>query len=170
MCQQGPVPHLQGVCGRLPSRNGRLGSQASGASVEPSLWTPLMRLNHVTLIVSSFETSKAFYKALGLIQIVDAPPRYARFQLPAGESTLSIEVMDRPPAFPSAQLFLELPSASALDMEVARLKAEGLVFSLEPTDMDYLWREARLVDPDGHDIRLYHAGENRLNPPWKVRP
>jgi len=129
-----------------------------------------MRLNHVTLIVSSFETSRAFYTALGLLQLVDAPPRYARFQLPEGESTLSIEVIDRPPSFPSAQLFFEFPSASALDAAVARLKGKGVVFSQEPTDMDYLWREARLADPDGHDLRLYHAGENRLNPPWKLRP
>jgi len=34
--------------------------------------------------------------------------------------------------------------------------------------MFYLWREARLRDPDGHDVRLYFAGENRLDPPWKV--
>jgi hypothetical protein len=36
--------------------------------------------------------------------------------------------------------------------------------------MDYLWREARLADPDGHELRLYRAGPNRLNPPWKLRP
>jgi catechol 2,3-dioxygenase-like lactoylglutathione lyase family enzyme len=127
-----------------------------------------MRLNHVTLIVRSFEPSKAFYKALGLTQIVDAPPRYARFQCPDGDATLSIEVTDMAPAFPSAQLFLECASAGALDAKVAELKERGLVFQQDPTDMDYLWREARLSDPDGHDIRLYHAGKNRLNPPWKI--
>jgi hypothetical protein len=36
--------------------------------------------------------------------------------------------------------------------------------------MDYLWREARLSDPDGHELRLYRAGRNRLDPPWKVAP
>ena len=35
--------------------------------------------------------------------------------------------------------------------------------------MPYLWREARLRDPDGHDVRLYFAGENRLNPPWRMK-
>ena len=34
--------------------------------------------------------------------------------------------------------------------------------------MSYLWREARLRDPDGHQIRLYDAGVNRLNPPWRI--
>jgi catechol 2,3-dioxygenase-like lactoylglutathione lyase family enzyme len=131
--------------------------------------TSVMRLNHVTLIVRSFESCKAFYKALGLIQIVDASPRYARFQCPDGEATLSIEVIDRAPAFPSAQLYFEYPSAAALDVRVAELQKQGLVFEQVPTDMDYLWREARLSDPDGHCIRLYHAGKNRLDPPWRIR-
>jgi len=34
-----------------------------------------MRLNHVTIVVAELERSKAFYGALGLIQIVDTPPR-----------------------------------------------------------------------------------------------
>jgi catechol 2,3-dioxygenase-like lactoylglutathione lyase family enzyme len=41
-----------------------------------------MRFNHVTLIVSDFERSKAFYATLGLLQIVDAPPRYAPIPVP----------------------------------------------------------------------------------------
>lgn len=36
--------------------------------------------------------------------------------------------------------------------------------------MFYLWREARLRDPDGHELRLYsEADDYRLNPPWKMR-
>jgi hypothetical protein len=34
--------------------------------------------------------------------------------------------------------------------------------------MSYLWREAVLHDPSGNKIKLYWAGENRLNPPWRV--
>lgn len=98
-----------------------------------------MRFNHITLIVSDFERSRAFYATLGLVQIVDAPPRYARFQFPD------------------------------VDASVAALKSKGLSFAQDPTDMSYLWREARLRDPDGHDLRLYNAGDNRLNPPWKIK-
>ena len=29
-------------------------------------------------------------------------------------------------------------------------------------------RYARLRDPDGHQIRLYDAGVNRLDPPWRI--
>jgi catechol 2,3-dioxygenase-like lactoylglutathione lyase family enzyme len=125
-----------------------------------------MRFNHVTLIVSDFERSKAFYATLGLVQIVDAPPRYARFQFPDGDATLSIEVTGEHPATSTAQLFFECHD---VDAAVAALKAKGLSFEQDPTDMDYLWREARLRDPDGHDLWLYNAGDNRLNPPWKIK-
>lgn len=127
-----------------------------------------MRLNHITLVVSDLDRSKEFYRKLGLIQIVDTPPRYARFRMPEGDATLSVEVIEgAPPNSASAQLFLECDD---VDGTVAVLKAEGLAFDQEPTDMFYLWREARLRDPDGHDIRLYseNAKDVRLNPPWKI--
>jgi catechol 2,3-dioxygenase-like lactoylglutathione lyase family enzyme len=127
-----------------------------------------MHFNHITLDVSDLERSKKFYQTLGLIQIVDAPPRYARFVFPEGDATLSIEVMGGRPGRPAdlAQIFFE---CEALDGTVAALKAKGLVFEQDPTDTFYLWREARLRDPDGHELRLYFAGENRLDPPWKLK-
>ena len=124
-----------------------------------------MRLNHITLIVTDFERSKAFYSTLGLTQIVDSPPRYARFRLPGGEATLSIEVTGEPAVTSRAELFFECAS---VDETFAALKAKGIVFEQEPTDTFYLWRVAHFRDPDGHELRLYSAGENRLNPPWKM--
>jgi len=128
-----------------------------------------MRLNHITLIVADLERSKEFYQKLGLVQIVDTPPRYARFRVPDGDATLSIEVDPDTPGGPgAAQLFFE---CADVDATVAALAAKGVVFYQEPTDMFYQWREARLRDPDGHDIRLYKesmAGV-RLNPPWKIK-
>jgi len=125
-----------------------------------------MDFNHITLIVSDFEKSKAFYRTLGLIQIVDSPPRYARFRLPDGDSTLSIEVTGDRTHVTSPQLFFECTDVDAV---VSTLKSTGVDFSQDPADMPYLWREAHLRDPDGYDIRLYHAGENRLNPPWRLK-
>jgi catechol 2,3-dioxygenase-like lactoylglutathione lyase family enzyme len=125
-----------------------------------------MRFNHITLAVSDFERSKAFYRTLGLTQIVDAPPRYARFTFPDGDATLSVEVVDDAAgAHPPDELFFECED---LDERVAALKALGITFHQDPTDMFYLWRVAALRDPDGHEIRLYRAGENRLNPPWRM--
>lgn len=125
-----------------------------------------MRLNHITLIVTDFDRSTVFYKELGLVPIVHEPPRYARFCCPDTDETLSVEVTGEPAAASRTQLYFECPD---LDSTVTQLKAKGFVFEQDPTDMSYLWREARLKDPDGHDIRLYFAADNRLNPPWKVK-
>ena len=45
---------------------------------------------------------------------------------------------------------------------------KGIEIDQDPTDMNYLWREAIIHDPSGNKIKLYWAGENRLNPPWRV--
>ena len=128
-----------------------------------------MRLNHITLIVTDLERSKEFYRTLGLSQIVDAPPRYARFVFPDGDATLSIEVKgERSVSWPAkAEIFFE---CDAVDEMAAALKSRGVLFDQDPTDMFYFWREARLRDPDGHELRFYQdAGDYRLNPPWKLR-
>lgn len=124
-----------------------------------------MRLNHVTLIATDFEKSVAFYSLLGFIPVVHEPPRYARFRCPTGDATLSIEVTGADSAPARVELYFECDD---LDATVGDLVARGVQFEQMPTDMFYLWREARLADPDGHQIRLYFAGVNRLDPPWKV--
>ena len=124
-----------------------------------------MRLNQVTVPLVDYAASMKFYLKLGLKLIVDAPPRYARFQCPDGDATLSIEVTGEAPASSRAQLFFE---CDTLDATVDALRAKGFVFAQEPTDMPYLWREAWLRDLDGHDIRLYFPGKNWLDPPWKL--
>ena len=57
-----------------------------------------MRLNHITLVVADLERSKEFYRKLGLTQIVDTPPRYARFRQRIGLQTAVVSV--GPPARP----------------------------------------------------------------------
>ncbi len=57
-----------------------------------------------------------------------------------------------------------------MDARVRELEAKGLVFETQPEDQSWLWREAILTDPDGHKIKIYHAGENRIDPPWRVKP
>ena len=47
-----------------------------------------MRLNQVTLAVSDLDRSVAFYRTVGLTQIV-GDDHYARFLCPDGDSTLS---------------------------------------------------------------------------------
>jgi len=124
-----------------------------------------LRLNHVTLIVSNLDASLRFYEQLGLRPIVLAEPRYARLVFPDGDETLSLEVTGETAQASRVQLYFECLD---LDAVWARLERDGLRFEQPPTDMSYLWREAGLRDPDGHQIRLYDAGVNRLNPPWRI--
>jgi len=124
-----------------------------------------MRLNQITIPVSNIERSKTFYTNLGFHLLVDSP-HYTRFLAPEGETTFSLHIADEK-IVPGTVLYLE---SETMDEDVAALKAKGFVFDTEPEDMSWLWREAVLRDPDNHKIKIFHAGENRLNPPWRVKP
>jgi catechol 2,3-dioxygenase-like lactoylglutathione lyase family enzyme len=116
------------------------------------------------LAVSDLGQSVAFYRSLGLNQIV-ADEGYARFELPDGDSTLSLE--SRSGGGPGGTVvYFECDDVDAV---AAELKAKGVEFEHDPVDQPYLWREALLRDPDGHLICLFNAGENRLNPPWRLK-
>ena len=122
-----------------------------------------MRLNQVTLPVTDMESCTAFYREMGFLQIVDTP-HYARFSCPDGDATFSLALREEACANPTV-IYFELED---LDRRVEKLMQQGFAFDQPPTDMRYLWREAVLHDPSGNKIKLYFAGENRLNPPWRV--
>ena len=125
-----------------------------------------MNLNQVTVPSTNVARAVVFYKRLGLIQIVESLPKYARFVCPDGETTFSIHVADQMPTVPGIVVYFECDD---LDERVVQLKQAGLSFESDPVDQSWLWREAYLRDPDGNLICLYYAGENRLNPPWRMR-
>jgi catechol 2,3-dioxygenase-like lactoylglutathione lyase family enzyme len=126
-----------------------------------------VRLNHVTLSVSDLDRSVEFYRLLGLTQLV-AGDGYARFVCPEGDSTLSLESRGGAVRAERGAISIHFES-ERLDQLVAELEAKGIEFEQQPTDEPYLWREAILRDPDGHRLFLYHAGVNRLDPPWRLR-
>lgn len=124
-----------------------------------------MNLNQVTLPAIDVARSVAFYQALGLRLIVDARPRYVRFECPKGEATLSLHQVATIGAKPGAVVYFECDD---LDDQVARLKQLGLVFLRDVADEPWLWREARLRDPSDNEVCLFRAGANRRFPPWRV--
>jgi catechol 2,3-dioxygenase-like lactoylglutathione lyase family enzyme len=124
-----------------------------------------MRLNQVTVATHDVERSITFYRALGLELIVHAP-HYARFVCPEGRSTFSVHRTDAPIATSTVVYF----ECDELDAKVRELEAKGLAFDTGPADQSWKWREARLRDPDGNPVCLFHAGVNRIDPPWKVQP
>ncbi|ASP40148.1 glyoxalase [Bacterioplanes sanyensis] len=123
-----------------------------------------MNLNQVTLATNNIEQSKTFYQTLGFTLIVDAP-HYVRFACTQGDATFSLLQQDEPVNNDSVVYF----ECQHLDSWVNELIECGIQFEQLPTDQRYLWREAILKDPSGNKIKLYWAGENRLNPPWKVQ-
>ncbi len=124
-----------------------------------------MDLNHVTVPCTDLGASVAFYRKLGLRQIVSNPPTYARFECPDGGSTFSLLLVSGPPATAHVIFYFEVPD---VDRRVEELESEGLSFELPPTDQPWLWREAHLHDPAGNTVCIYHAGEYRLHPPWRL--
>ena len=120
-------------------------------------------LNQITLPANDYAVSVAFYRQLGLTQIVDSPDNgYARFEAANGV-TLSIHVGDGEAG--GATTYLE---SGALDAWVAYLARRGVQFGQMPKDEDWGWREARLADPAGNRLCLYQAGEYRRYPPWRT--
>lgn len=123
-----------------------------------------MRLNHITLPVSSVPDSVEFYVRLGLTQIVANYPTYARLLAPDGDTTLSLHQADAPTK-DGVSIHFEVDD---VDRTVQCLKQAGFEFVCGPVDQPYLWREAILLDPDGHRIFIFCAGENRIDPPWRL--
>ncbi|MBF7073984.1 VOC family protein [Glaciecola sp. MH2013] len=123
-----------------------------------------MELNQITLPVNNMKEAVRFYLTLGFTLIVDTP-HYARFTCPDGDSTFSLALEEE--AFENhSVIYFE---HEALDELFENLSDKGVVFEQAPTDQRYLWREAVLKDPSGNKIKLYWAGENRINPPWRVK-
>jgi hydroxymethylpyrimidine/phosphomethylpyrimidine kinase len=118
-----------------------------------------MKLNQVMVGTTDYAASVAFYRRLGLRQIVASPPRYARFETPSGE-TFSIERVEQVAS--TTIVYFEVEDVDAAVAAIGIAPSEG------PADRPWLWREARLADPCGNEICLYSAGENRRFPPWRL--
>jgi catechol 2,3-dioxygenase-like lactoylglutathione lyase family enzyme len=125
----------------------------------------MVDLNQVTVPCKDYAKSVQFYMQLGLRQIVDSPPRYARFETAAG-TTFSIHNTESNVVPSEIMVYFEVDDVDAI---VVELQKKGVIFELEPTDQDWLWREAHLRDPAGNRLCIYHAGEHRRNPPWRVK-
>lgn len=126
-----------------------------------------MNMNQVTLPVSEMPSAVDFYLTLGFIQIVDTP-HYARFVCSDGDATFSLALSPEPKSSGTQNHAVIYFESSRLDALVEELLSKGIEFEQMPTDQTYLWREAILYDPSGNKIKLYWAGENRINPPWRV--
>ncbi len=124
-----------------------------------------MNVNQITVPSLNLEKSVPFYQTLGLKPIVASLPYYARFECPDGNSTFSIQQVEQLPKGNGIHIYFE---CNNLDEHVHKLMSKGIEFDEMPNDKHWLWREAHLKDLDGNHLILYYAGENRLNPPWRL--
>ncbi len=125
-----------------------------------------MNLNQITVPSLDLTKSISFYEKLGLRLIVKSLPHYARFECPNGDATFSIHQVDKISSEAGIIVYLECDELKA---HVNLLLAKGIEFEELPTDKNWLWKEARLKDVDGNQLILYYGGNNRKNPPWRIK-
>ena len=86
-------------------------------------------------------------------------------RVPGGDATFSIHRVEHLPAGEGIYIYFECEN---LDEYVNGLVEKGGDFEVLPADKRWLWREARLEDPDQNQLILFYAGKNRKDPPWKI--
>lgn len=125
-----------------------------------------MNLNQITVSALDIQESIDFYTKIGLKLIVHSNDNYARFVCPNGNSTFSIQKIESISNNTEIKVYFEVEK---LDEKINELIGKGIIIDHMPEDKPWLWREAYLKDPFGNQIILYFAGENRINPPWKLK-
>lgn len=116
-------------------------------------------------------SSVLFYQCLGLTLIVDSAPRYVRFEFPAPKNggqpaTLSLHGVDD-----GWTAGADWPLIYFEVEDVARYLDDCAITPLAPPLLkSYGWVEADILDPSGNRIRIYHAGQNRRFPDWRITP
>jgi catechol 2,3-dioxygenase-like lactoylglutathione lyase family enzyme len=125
-----------------------------------------MNLNQITVPVTSLSASITFYESLGLKLIVRSDPEYARFICSAGDSTFSLHRVNVSTSGENGVwIYFEVED---VDKTVTDLEAKGVKIEEIPEDKRWLWREARIKDPDGNVVIVYRAAEMRKDPPWRL--
>ncbi|MEO0912791.1 MAG: VOC family protein, partial [Pseudomonadota bacterium] len=87
-----------------------------------------------------------------------------RFELPSGSATFSIYQSDRTEVG-NTVIYFEVED---VDRRFSELRELGVEFESAPADQPYRWRTARLTDPSGNKLCLFHAGNERRFPPWRL--
>ncbi len=124
-----------------------------------------MKLNQITIPVLSLSKSISFYEKMGLRLIVKSA-EYARFLVEENNTTFSLHKVHALAEGERTWIYFEVQNPDATTQSLIE---KGFLFESLPEDKPWLWRESRLRDPDNHLIIIYYAGENRINPPWKIQ-
>jgi catechol 2,3-dioxygenase-like lactoylglutathione lyase family enzyme len=125
-----------------------------------------LTFNHAMIYVKDVERAISFYRDLmGFKMIEDfryeGKSVYARLRAPGGDGTIALHLAGPGASLASegVRLYFEV---GELDDFCQKLMRKGFYITQLPRMMPWGWRHAYLNDPDGHEISLYWAGENRF--------
>ena len=125
-----------------------------------------LSFNHAMVYVKDVQCALGFYRDLLGFKMVDefrheGKPVYARLRAPGGDGTVALHMAGPGTSLASegVRLYFEIRE---LDDFCRKLQAKHFYITQMPRMMPWGWRHAYLNDPDGHEISLYWAGENRL--------
>jgi predicted enzyme related to lactoylglutathione lyase len=140
-------------------------AQAVKAATAPEAGEKLT-FNHAMIYAKDVERSMRFYlDMLGFKLIEDfryeGTPVYARLRAPGGDSTIALHQAGPGVSIASdgVRLYFEIRD---VDGFCRKLQQKGFYIPQGPKMMPWGWRHVYLNDPDGHEISLYWAGENRM--------
>lgn len=125
-----------------------------------------LTFNHAMIYVKDVERGLSFYRdLLGFKMVEDfrheGKSVYARLRAPGGDCTIALHQAGPGVSIASegVRLYFEVRE---LDDFCHKLQKKGFYLTQLPRMMPWGWRHAYLNDPDGHEISLYWAGENRM--------
>jgi len=125
-----------------------------------------LSFNHAMIYLKDVQSGIAFYRDwLGFKVIEDFRHEdrsvYARLRAPGGDGTIALHQAGPGASVASdgVRLYFEVRD---LDDFCQRMRRRGFVFTQHPQMMPWGWRHAYLNDPEGHEISLYWAGEQRM--------
>ena len=125
-----------------------------------------LTFNHAMIYVKDVERGLHFYRDLMGFKLIEdfryeGAPVYARLRAPGGDGTIALHLAGPGVSLASdgVRLYFEIRD---LDGFCRKLQQKGFYITQMPRMMPWGWRHAYLNDPDGHEISLYWAGENRM--------
>ncbi len=125
-----------------------------------------LTFNHAMVYAADVRRALGFYRDLLGFKLVDefrhqGIPVYARLRAPGGDGTIALHLAGpgTPLASDGVRLYFEIREVGEF---CRKLQAKGFYVTQMPRMMPWGWRHAYLNDPDGHEISIYWAGENRM--------
>lgn len=125
-----------------------------------------LTFNHAMVYAKDVDRSLGFYRDLLGFKLIEdfrheGKSVYARLRAPGGDGTIAIHQAGPGSSLASdgVRLYFEIRE---LDDFCRGLQKRGFYINQLPRMMPWGWRHAYLNDPDGHEISLYWAGENRM--------